>query len=46
MKYFTKEWYELMQHLDYTVGMEPIADKKYSDEEIAALYENKRKTAI
>lgn len=46
MKYFTKEWYELMQRLHYTVGMQPIADKEYSDEEIAALYDKKITAAI
>lgn len=46
MKYFTKEWYKLMQCLDYTICMKPIADKEYSDEEIAALYDKKLKAEI
>lgn len=35
-----------MQRLHYTIGMQPITDKEYSDEEIAALYDNKLKAAI
>ena len=39
MKYFTKEWYELMQKLDYTSGFQKIPDKIYSDQEIQAFYD-------
>ena len=39
MKYFTKEWYELMQKQDYTSGFQKIPDKIYSDEEIQAFYD-------
>lgn len=46
MKYFTKEWYNLMQRLDYTICMKPVADKKYTDEDIAALYGKKLKAEI
>lgn len=46
MKYFTKEWYNLMQCLGYTICMKPIADKEYTDEEIAALYDKKLKAEI
>ncbi|MCM1533438.1 MAG: DUF4085 domain-containing protein [Corallococcus sp.] len=46
MKYFTKEWYRLAQCLDYTICMKSIADKKYSDEDIAALYDKKLKAEI
>lgn len=46
MKYFTKEWYALMQSLHYTVGMKPIADKQYSEEDIAALYDETLKARI
>lgn len=38
MKYFTKEWYGLMQEIDYTTGYQPIEDKEYSDQEIDDLY--------
>lgn len=46
MKYFTKEWYNLMQCLDYTICMKPIKDGAYTDEEIAAMYDKKLKTEI
>lgn len=46
MKYFTKDWYVLMQHLNYTAGMTPIADKKYTDGEITALLSGKIKERI
>lgn len=46
MKYFTKEWYGLMQRLHDTVAMKPIAEKEYTDEEIAALYEKRLKAEI
>jgi len=39
MKYYTKEWFGLMQNMDYTCGMTPVADKTYSDREIRAFYE-------
>lgn len=46
MKYFTKEWFMLMQRCDYTICNKPIADKEYTDEEIAALYDKKLKAEI
>jgi len=46
MKYFTKDWYNLMQRLHYTVAMKPIADKEYSDEALSALYDKQLKAAI
>ena len=39
MKYFTKEWYHLMQRLDYTLCAKRIPDKDYSDSDIEELYE-------
>ena len=39
MKYYTKEWYELMQHQHYTSGMNAIPDKHYSEQEIQAFYD-------
>lgn len=38
MKFYTKEWYDLMQHLHYTCGVKKIPDKEYSDKEIKKLY--------
>ncbi len=46
MKYYTKEWYNLMQKLDYTCGMKKIPDKDYSTEEIKALYEKELKKEV
>jgi len=40
MRYYTKEWYDLMQRLSYTSGMTMIPDNRYSDEEIQAFYES------
>ncbi len=37
MKFYTKEWYELMQKLDYCVCMRPISDGEYSDDDIKKL---------
>ena len=39
MKFYTKEWYELMQHQNYTSGLKKIPDKVYTDEEIQAFYD-------
>lgn len=46
MKYFTKEWYGLMQSLDYCICKKPIADKEYSDDDIRALYDRELKREI
>ena len=39
MKYYTKEWYELMQNLHYVSGMTVVPDKEYTDAEIQAFYD-------
>ena len=39
MKFYTKEWYELMQHQNYTSGLKKIPNKIYTDEDIRAFYE-------
>ncbi len=46
MKFYTKEWYELMQQMDYTTGMKKIPDKVYSDKEIKAFYDADLKAEI
>lgn len=46
MKYFNKEWYELMGKTQYTVGFEPIEEKIYSEEAIIELYNEKLKEEI
>lgn len=46
MKFYTKEWYELMQRLDYCLGMKPVEDKDYSDEDIRRLYERALKKYV
>ena len=38
MKYFTKEWYDLMQRQFSTSGLRRIPDKPYSDREIKQFY--------
>ena len=43
MKYFTKDWYVLMQHLHYTTGMTQVPDGEYTDERIAALCKDRMK---
>lgn len=39
MRYYTKDWYELMQNLHYVSGMTVIPDKEYTDTEIQAFYD-------
>ena len=46
MKFYTKEWYELMQCQGYTTGLRKIPDKVYTDEEIKAFYDKDLKEEI
>ena len=46
MRYFTKEWYELMQQQIGVEGLAKVADKVYSDAEIQAFYEKDLKKEI
>ena len=46
MRFFTKEWYELMQHTDDTMLLRKIPDREYSDDDIAALYKKEEKRFI
>ena len=46
MKYFTKEWYELIGKAHYTVGIEQIEDREYTEEDILELYNKKLKEEI
>ncbi|MBR4861350.1 MAG: DUF4085 family protein [Firmicutes bacterium] len=39
MKYYTKDWYQLMQGLHYVSGMKVVPDKEYTDEEIQTFYD-------
>ena len=39
MRYYTKDWYELMQNLHYVSGMTVVPDKEYTDAEIRAFYD-------
>ncbi len=41
MKYFTKEWYELMQNIHYTEGFEPINKENVTEQDIKRLYDEK-----
>ena len=46
MKFYTKEWYALMQRQNYTSGLKKIPDKVYTDEEIRAFYDKDLKAEI
>ena len=46
MKYYTKEWYALMQKVNMTACYEPIPDKNYTDQDILKLYEQKLRAEI
>ena len=46
MKFYTKEWYELMQRQGYTSGLKKIPDKVYTDKELKAFYEKDLKEEI
>lgn len=39
MRYYTKEWYELMQGMHYVSGMTVVPDKEYTDAEIREFYD-------
>lgn len=39
MRYFTKEWYDLMQHQFYTSGLKVVPEHKYLVQEIKELYD-------
>lgn len=39
MRFYTKEWYELMQHQDDLSGMQKIPDGNYSEQDIQAFYQ-------
>ena len=43
MRYYTKEWYDLMQRSGQTEGLRKVPDKKYTKKEIEALYEKSLK---
>ena len=46
MRFYTKEWYKLMQHYDDTMCMKRIPDRDYSDKEIKELFEKKLKAEV
>lgn len=46
MKFYTKEWYELMQRQHYTSGLKKIPDKVYSDVDIQAFYDKDLKAEV
>ncbi len=39
MRYYTKEWYALMQRMDCASGLKKIPDQAYTEAEIRTLYE-------
>lgn len=40
MRYYTKEWYTLLQSLGTSELFEPVIDKEYTDEDIEILYQD------
>ena len=46
MKFYTKEWYELMQRQNYTSGLKKIPDKVYTDEDIQEFYDKDLKAEV
>ena len=46
MKFYTKEWYELMQRQNYTSGLKKIPDKVYTDDDIQAFYDKDLKAEV
>ena len=39
MKYYTKDWYYLMQNLNLAMDMEPVLDKEYTEEDLQEMYQ-------
>ena len=46
MRYYTKDWYSLMQHQHFTSGLKKIPDREYTDEEIQSFYDRDLKAEI
>ena len=46
MRYYTKDWYCLMQHQHFTSGLKKIPDREYTDDEIQAFYDQDLKAEI
>ena len=46
MKFYTKEWYELMQRQNYNSWLKNISDKVYTDEDIQAFYDRDLKAEV
>lgn len=46
MRYYTKDWYALMQRQHYTSGLHRIPDKHYTDKEIKMFYNQKLQEEI
>ena len=46
MKFYTKEWNELMQRQNYTSGLKKIPGKVYTDEDIQAFYDKDLKAEV
>lgn len=46
MRYYTKEWYTLMQCQHYTSGLRKIPDKVYSKKEIQSFYDRALKEEV
>lgn len=46
MRFYTKEWYELMQHQDDLSGIQKIPDRNYSEQDIKAFYQQDLETEV
>ena len=46
MRYYTKEWYALMQKSDITTGLAKVPDGKYTKKDIDKLFEKKYKKEL
>lgn len=46
MRFYTKEWYEFRQKIDYTCGISKIPSKDYTDKEIRELYDSQLRNRI
>ena len=46
MRFYTKDWYDLMQHQDYTTCVRQIPDKVYTEAEIRSLFRERLASEI
>jgi hypothetical protein len=46
MRFYTKEWYNLMQQMDVGTDLKKLPDREYTEADLSALYEKKLKQEI